>query len=325
MDSKKSDIDTWKTGLRDEGDGRLVPIKDGSEKIKREATPDSFLDELTLEESLDWFSPEERMTDIIACHCAQCDYKEPDLSDSANLTISEYIQASSLVDSDSEKAFELLRRAISVAASRSQFDELIDALSKFRNLIIHLDSEFDKLENKLFVKSPTSSMYPFFPDIAAKGMQLSHLREIYALKAAFVQIAARDLFKCMPKDKRQDIANVMNLLEEDISEPSSDFDSDLDYEDYEDESLESFTKNSYALTELEPSYTLLLKNLLKETKDPLELLSALESIQDVINEITSRNEWLKGHYETETKAVILKREMVLDRLKDVLNEAHNQS
>lgn len=283
------------------------------------------LDMVMLEELDDHIAPEQNLVKEESCHCGKCCCHEQDLLDSADISLAEYMQAGSLADSDSEKAFELLRRAISVAASRSQFDELIDALSKFRNLIIHLDSEFDKLENKLFVKSPTSSMYPFFPDIAAKGMQLSHLREIYALKAAFVQIAARDLFKCMPKDKRQDIANVMNLLEEDISEPSSDFDSELDYEDYEDESLESFIKNSYALTELEPSYTLLLKNLLEETKDPLELLSALESIQDVINEITLRNEWLKGHYETETKAVILKREMVLDRLKDVLNEAHNQS
>lgn len=253
--------------------------------------------------------------------CGHCCCHESDLLKSADLSISEYMKADSLVDSDSEKSFELLYSALLKSVTCMQFDELIAALSKFKDSIIQVDIESEKIANKLFVNSSIASSFPFSPAIAAKGIKLMCLREVYALKADLVQMAARDLFHKMPKEKIRDIDNVMALLECDVSESILDSD---DSEDFEDESLVSFAQNKYALTELEPSFTLYLKNLLKETNDPFELLSAVESIQEVINEITSRNEWVKEHYETEIKAAILKREMVLDRLKDVLNKAHNK-
>lgn len=216
------------------------------------------------------------------CNCFRC-YKL-DLLSSADLSISEYMEVEPLVDSDSEKAFELLYTALWQAVADNQFNELIAALSKFRSKLAKLQPKLLQASNKIFLKST-----PLFSPVAiAESANLGRVANTYLMKVDVIQRAAKALFEHMPKEDILDIDDAVFLLTPKVFWPSESI--AILKKEPEDGTSESFHKGVRTLTELDPMLILHLKKLIKGTKGSAELLSAVENIHAVIDEVIAERD-----------------------------------
>lgn len=252
------------------------------------------------------------------------------LSNYAPLTIVEYVNSPFWFDNNSEKSFELFRKALVEVLNLSKFDELLKAYKNAQYYIDSIEYNFDPLEDfchfdvdeNLFNSKQLTNKIKSVHNTLVCSIKLEILKE--TLSYMYNQKT--------PKEKEKYKDEIENLISFDSDEPDSTDALDLLLRQQElqkeDElnnatTLLAFIENKNALTTLDPAFMAKFNNLLAQTLDPDELLSALEIIEDQISEIAYWSGWHKEHHETKKKATIMKRGLILERLKNVLNTAHD--
>lgn len=249
------------------------------------------------------------------------------------ITIIEYVKSPFWFKDDSEKSFNLLRKTLARAIELSKFDELIEALQIANKSLVDSNKVLENLKNNDFCD------FEVWPILFKPKQITDNLKSAFVVFTCFAKIELIQkvivyLFnqqspedKVQNEDKIKDLLNSpFNIIIENPSEPkASEKEIPTEEAPQENETLLSFVNNEEALTQLDPESTIQLTNLLSETTDPNEFFAALDVIEHKMANASYWKAWYEKNYENEEMAIAMKRGLIMDRLKTILNETPEES